>query len=31
MENGIYIFDDPEEFLKMIARIQDEYPDEEEN
>lgn len=31
MENGIYIFDDPEEFLKMIARIQEEYLDEEKN
>lgn len=31
MENGIYIFDDPEEFLKLMSRIQDEYLDEEEN
>lgn len=31
MENGIYIFDDPEEFLKLMARIQEEYLDEEEN
>ena len=31
MENGIYIFDDLEEFLKLMSRIQDEYLDEEEN
>ena len=31
MESGVYVFRDPEEFLRVMAKIQEEYLKEKES